>query len=651
MSLISIHEANKDFGIRTLFSNLTLHIKEKDRLGLIGPNGSGKSTLLKVLAGYEPLGSGQRLCSPKVKIELVNQENPLRDNRSVIEEVLAGCGKKRELLLRFKELIDLITIKPNEEKLLTELGQLTQRMDNEKAWNLEQQCEEVLQQLGIKDLKRPIKELSGGYRKRVNLASALVASPDVLLLDEPTNHLDAAAVEWLQHWLDKFPGALVLVTHDRYFLDQITQRIIEIDNGKASNYKGNYTYYLRKKADQDTEEASIAAKLKGVLRRELAWLKQGPKARSTKQKARLKRIKEIRNNSLSGKTQDLIMQSSSRRIGKLVIEAKNISFTADGTTNSYMLLKDFSYGFSPQDRIGIIGPNGSGKSTLLNLLSGKCKPNHGEINIGQTIHFGYLDQHTDLIKIKENLNQKVIEFIEESASIINIKGREISASQLLERFLFTPAQQHSPLNKLSGGERRRLALCKILIERPNLLLLDEPTNDLDIKTLSILEDFLENFQGCIIIVSHDRYFLDRTVDRIFNFENGKIRQFEGNYSTFLQKKYLTDNKKSIPKKSNHNNLNSQQANEILSKDKSTNKFEQKSNKNSKNPRRRSFKESRELEDLDKDLPKLEAKRISIEEAISHESKDLSSLSQELAELIKTIDEAEERWLELSELAP
>ena len=634
MSLISLVDAAKDFGIRTLFADLDLHIGEGERLGLIGPNGAGKSTLLKVLAGQEPLGQGERRCSPRLRVALVGQDTQVTPGLTVLEQVLEGCGTKRDLLLRFSELSDAIAAKPDDETLLAELGVLSQRMDEEEAWSLEQQCREVLQKLGISDLQRSVEALSGGYRKRVGLASALVACPDVLLLDEPTNHLDAAAVEWLQSWLDRYPGALVLVTHDRYVLDRVTKRMVEVDRGRARTYQGNYSTYLQHKADEEASEAASAAKFRGVLRRELAWLRQGPKARSTKQKARLQRIEAMREDKPSQAKAALEMASVSRRIGKQVIEAEALGVTADGSDEGRSLLQDFTYSFSPEDRVGIIGPNGSGKSSVLDLIAGRRTVTHGSLRLGETVHIGYLDQHTEAFLQGKGLNRKVIDFVEEAASRIDLGGEQVTASQLLERFLFPPAQQHSPLSKLSGGERRRLTLCRMLIQAPNVLLLDEPTNDLDIQTLSVLEDFLEDFRGCVIVVSHDRYFLDRTVDRLFCFENGQLRRFEGNYSDFLETQRQSER--------------ASQEQESKAGSKPVGK-----RKASTPParKRRSFKETRELENLDRQLPVLERRKQDLEAAISANGADIAKLSLELAELISTIETSEERWLELSELDP
>ena len=631
MSLISLVGASKDFGIRTLFADLNLHIGDKERLGLIGPNGAGKSTLLKVLAGSEPLGNGERRCSPRLRVELVGQDSRITPGLTVLEQVLEGCGAKRDLLLRFNALSDAVAAAPENTTLLSELGELSQTMDEEEAWSLEQQCREVLQKLGIGDLQRPVEDLSGGYRKRVGLASALVACPDVLLLDEPTNHLDAAAIEWLQSWLDRYPGALVLVTHDRYVLDRVTRRMVEVDQGRARTYQGNYSTFLHHKAEEEASEAASAAKFRGVLRRELAWLRQGPKARSTKQRARLQRIEAMREDKPSQAKGKLEMASVSRRIGKQVIEAEALGVTANGQPDGQRLLDDFSYSFSPEDRVGILGPNGSGKSTLLDLIAGRRQATEGTLRLGDTIHIGYLDQHTDAFDQGKGLDRKVIEFVEEAASRIDLGGEQVTASQLLERFLFPPAQQHSPLSKLSGGERRRLTLCRMLVQAPNVLLLDEPTNDLDVQTLSVLEDFLEDFRGCVIVVSHDRYFLDRTVDRLFCFDNGRLKRFEGNYSEFLEQEKQFERTQTIAP--------------TPTKERQPNKPK------SEGLRRRSFKETKELEKLDSTLPQLEKQRSALEAQISGHCDDMTARSLELADLISTIEQAEERWLELSELAP
>ena len=635
--LISLVNASTDFGIKNLFKNLDLHINKKERLGLIGPNGSGKSTLLRVLAGVEPLMEGERRCLSSLRISLVDQETSLNSEKSILEEVLEGCGEKRKLLLNFSKLSRKVAQNPEDQCLLKKLGQASESMDAAGAWNLEQQCQDVLRRLGIKDLDKPVTELSGGYRKRVSLAAALVSKPDVLLLDEPTNHLDASAVEWLQNWLDHYEGALVLITHDRYVLDRITTRMVEINNGEARKYSGNYREFLQQKVEQEKSEASTKKKFQGVLRKELAWLRQGPKARSTKQKARIQRISEMQAKPKSQVKATLEMNSLSRRIGKIVIEAEGVGLSVDDQEKNLDLFYDFTYSFSPEDRVGIIGPNGSGKSTLLDLIAGKRLPTCGEIKLGETVHIGYLDQHTNDLNQGSGLNRKVIEFVEDAALRIEHGGRQITASQLLEKFLFPPSQQHSPLLKLSGGEKRRLALCKMLIQAPNVLLLDEPTNDLDIQTLSVLEDFLEDFKGCVVVVSHDRYFLDRTIDRIFNFENGQLRRYEGNYSRFLDQKILDERNHAAKERDKTVKI----AQKNIGKEV---KFNSK-----KNNRRLSFKETRELEELDLKLPLLEKQKTYLEKKITDNDVDISEISYQLAEIMESIQDHEDRWMELSEL--
>ncbi len=636
--LISLVNASTDFGIKNLFKNLDLHINKRERLGLIGPNGSGKSTLLRVLAGVEPLMEGERRCLSSLRISLVGQETIYESEKSILEEVLEGCGEKRKLLLNFSKLTRKVAQNPQDESLLKKLGQASELMDAAGAWNLEQQCQDVLRRLGIKDLDNPVKDLSGGYRKRVGLAAALVSQPDVLLLDEPTNHLDASAVEWLQNWLDHYKGALVLITHDRYVLDRITTRMVEINNGEARKYSGSYRDFLQQKVEQQQSEVSTKKKFQGVLRKELAWLRQGPKARSTKQKARIQRIAEMQAKPKVQVKAKLEMNSLSRRIGKIAIEAKGLGLSLNDEENKLNLLEDFTYSFSPEDRVGIIGSNGSGKSTLLDLISGKRLPTSGEIKLGETVHIGYLDQHTNDLNLGSGLNRKVIDFVEEAAFQIDHGSKQITASQLLEKFLFPPSQQHSPLSKLSGGEKRRLALCKMLIQAPNVLLLDEPTNDLDIQTLSVLEDFLEDFKGCVVVVSHDRYFLDRTVDRIFNFEDGKLRRYEGNYSRFLEKRILEQ----------RNNEKDEQS-MIVDDSKKKNGLEIKLPPKNK-LKRLSFKEARELKELDLKLPLLEEKKKYLEKKITERDVDINEISNQLAVVIESIQECEDRWIDLSELS-
>ena len=643
MSLISLVDVRKDFGIRTLFDGLTLHIGERERLGLIGPNGAGKSTLMRVLAGLEPTGGGSRRVLPQARIVLVSQEPEMDPERTVLEQVFADSGEKMQLLRRYTEVSEALASAhergEDDGPLLAELGQLNGRMDQSQAWGLEQQIREVLQRLGIGDTQRRVGDLSGGYRKRLALAAALVADPDVLLLDEPTNHLDADCIQWLQGYLQRFSGSLVLITHDRYVLDQVTNRIVEVDRGEARNYSGNYAYYLARKAEEEAAAAASEAKFKGVLRRELEWLKRGPKARSTKQKARIQRIEAMQEAPKRQTKGDLSLTSNQRRLGKRAIEAEDVLVWASAeaqSTGQTPLLRDFSYDFSPEDRIGIIGPNGSGKSTLLDLIAGRREPQGGRVELGSTVKLAYFDQHSHTVLDQIDAagrERKVIDVVKEAASTVEVDGSTLSASQLLERFLFPPAQQHQPVSKLSGGERRRLHLCRLLIEAPNVLLLDEPTNDLDVQTLTVLEDFLEDFRGCVVVVSHDRYFLDRTVDRLFSFEDGQLQRFEGNYSSYLERQ--SSNRPAA-----------------VTPEPAPSKPDPEPKAKPAKARRRSFKENRELEQLDTNLPLWEARKDELESLLATGGSDyaaLEVLSEELSTLLQTIAAGEERWLELSEM--
>ena len=672
MSLISLVGAGKDYGIRTLFSDLELHVGPRERLGLIGPNGAGKSTLLRVLAGREPLDRGERRCSSRLNVVLLDQEPDLDPARTVLEEVFAAGGERLALLREHEELSLALAADPASDTLLARLSSCNHRMDSCNAWDLERDCREVLERLGIGGgselLGRRVGELSGGNRRRVALAAALVAQPEVLLLDEPTNHLDAEGVEWLQGWLDRFAGALVLVTHDRYLLDRVTRRIVAVERGEARPYEGNYAAYLERRAEEEASEQASAAKFRGSLRRELAWLRQGPKARSTKQKARLQRIEAMREAPTRQAKGQVSLASTARRIGKQAITAEGLCVgvpasppggDASGPRTSRpegpteppeeaphpgpdnpgprLLLRDFSYDFSPEDRVGIIGPNGVGKSSLLEVIAGRRMPSAGTLELGSTVKLAYFDQHSEVL-LADRAQRKVIDVVQEAASRVDVDGVELSASQLLERFLFPPAQQHQPVAKLSGGERRRLHLCRLLIEAPNVLLLDEPTNDLDVHTLGVLEDFLEDFRGCVVVVSHDRWFLDRTVDRLFCFRDGQLERFEGNYSSYLERQQAAAGRPAGGVAQTGSAAAPSSNNRPTAKPTA--------------PRRRSFKENRELESIERDLPLWEERRGSLETSLANPSGgdygQLETLTHELAELVERIHSAEERWLELSE---
>jgi len=457
-----------------------------------------------------------------------------------------------------------------------------------------------------------------------------------LLMDEPTNHLDALSVEWLQNYLNGYRGALLLITHDRYFLDRVTNRILEIDRGDLYNYAGNYAYYLEKKALAEESAASTVRKHAGVLRRELEWLKRGPKARSTKQKARIDRIKDMRAQEFKTANGKVEIATAGRRIGKKVIELLNICKAYGDRT----LIKDFTYNFTPEDRIGIIGCNGAGKSTLMDIITGRIQPDSGTVEIGTTIHIGYFDQHSE--DLTPNEDQRVIEYLKSVAELVQTAdGEIITASQMLEKFLFPPNQQYSPISKLSGGEKRRLFLLKVLMSAPNVLILDEPTNDLDVQTLAVLEDYLEDFNGCVIVVSHDRYFLDRTIDMVFALEpGGNLRLYPGNYSVYLDYKKAEEAKEIKGQKDKEKVTRTVESNNSKS-----------INSTQKAPKV-SFNEKREYEQLESQIPKMEAEKEDIEKILSNNAPsgfaEMKKLSDRLAHLTQEIDRATERWLELAE---
>ncbi|MGH8001946.1 MAG: ABC-F family ATP-binding cassette domain-containing protein [Brasilonema sp.] len=640
MSLITLQSLKKDFGIKEILKEASFSLDATDKVGLIGTNGSGKSTLLKMIAGLEPIDSGQILANSGASIVYLPQQPDLDENHTVLEQVFADSGEQMTLVREYEEVSDKLAHTPENKQLMARLSSVMQRMDSVGAWELETNAKIILSQLGITDFHALIGTLSGGYRKRIALATALLSEPELLLMDEPTNHLDANSVEWLQSYLNRYRGALLLITHDRYFLDKVTNRIIEIDRGDIYTYAGNYSYYLEKKTLSEESAISSQRKHQGVLRRELEWLKRGPKARSTKQKARIERISGMQETEFKQAHGKVDISTPSRRIGKKVIELKNISKAYDGRT----LIKNFTYEFSAEDRIGIIGGNGAGKSTLLDIITERVQPDSGSVEIGGTIHIGYFDQHSEELQSALNENQRVIDYIKEEGEFVQIAdGTRITASQMLERFLFPGNQQYSPIHKLSGGEKRRLFLLRVLMGAPNVLILDEPTNDLDVQTLAVLEEYLEDFSGCVIVVSHDRYFLDRTVDTIFAFEEGgNIRQYPGNYSVYLDYKQAEE-------------AQQQQINSTKEKPKNTEASQTKSAKETEAKKRRGLSnwEKREFEQLEGKIAKMEAEKVEAEKAMANVSPGNYTQVQKIYEQVETlkeeIDAATERWMELAEI--
>ncbi|MEG4508071.1 ATP-binding cassette domain-containing protein [Microcoleus sp. F6_B4] len=637
MTIFTLRSIKKDFGIKELLTDASFSLDEGDKVGLIGTNGSGKSTLLKMIAGLESIDSGDRWVNPGSKIVYLPQQPDLDENHTVLEQVFADSGEQMALVREYEEISDKLSHGQGDtDKLMARLSAVSQRIDEVDAWDLETKAKLILTKLGIQDFDAKIGDLSGGYRKRIALATALLSEPDVLLMDEPTNHLDALSVEWLQNYLNGYRGALLLITHDRYFLDRVTNRILEIDRGDLYNYAGNYAYYLEKKALAEESAASSIRKHAGVLRRELEWLKRGPKARSTKQKARIDRIKDMRAQEFKTANGKVEIATAGRRIGKKVIELLNICKAYGDRT----LIKDFTYNFTPEDRIGIIGSNGAGKSTLMDIITGRIQPDSGTVEIGTTIHIGYFDQHSE--DLTPNEDQRVIEYLKSVAELVQTAdGEIITASQMLEKFLFPPNQQYAPINKLSGGEKRRLFLLKVLMSAPNVLILDEPTNDLDVQTLAVLEDYLEDFNGCVIVVSHDRYFLDRTIDMVFALEpGGNLRLYPGNYSVYLDYKKAEEAKE----------ITGQKEKEKVTRTAESNNSKAKA-ANSKSTKV-SFNEKREYEQLETKIPQMEAEKEEIEKILYNNAPsgfaEMKKLSERLGELTQEIDRATERWLELAE---
>jgi ATP-binding cassette subfamily F protein uup len=633
MSIVTLQSVKKDFGIKELLKDANFSLDTNDKVGLIGTNGSGKSTLLKMIARLESIDSGQILVNSGAKIVYLPQQPDMDENHTVLEQVFADSGEQMNLVKEYEELSDKLAHYPDDSQLMSRLSTVMERMDATGAWEVETNAKIILTKLGIVDFDVKVGTLSGGYRKRIALAAALISEPDLLLMDEPTNHLDALSVEWLQSYLNRYRGALLLITHDRYFLDKVTNRIIEIDRGDIYNYTGNYSYYLEKKALAEESAVSTQRKHQGLLRRELEWLKKGPKARSTKQKARIDRAHELRDTEFKEINGKVDISTVGRRIGKKVIELKNVSKAYNNRT----LIHNFTYEFSPEDRIGIIGGNGAGKSTLMDIITARIKPDSGSVEIGTTIHIGYFNQHSEELLTAVDDNQRVIDYIKEEGEFIQISdGTKITASQMLERFLFPGNQQYAPINKLSGGEKRRLFLLRILISAPNVLILDEPTNDLDVQTLAVLEDYLEDFNGCVIVVSHDRYFLDRTVDRIFALEEGGgLRQYPGNYSIYLDYKKAEEAEKQEPSKT------------VIVESKVVSPVAE-----TKKARRLSNWERREFEELEQKIAKLETEKTAAEKKLTTVAGNYSQvqkLYEEVETLKKNIDLSTERWLELAEM--
>lgn len=621
MNLLNIENISKSYSEKPLLTNISLGINEGDKIGIIGVNGVGKSTLLKIAAGVEQPDNGRVVKGNAVVIEYLSQNPYFDPEATVLEQVFKGDSPIMRLILEYEKAVQ----NPNTSS--DTLMRLNNEMDRLQGWNMESEAKTVLTKLGVTDFEARVGTLSGGQRKRIALASALIAPSHLLILDEPTNHLDNITIDWLEEYLNKRKGALLMITHDRYFLDRVVNEIVELDRGNLYLYKGNYNNFLEKKLERETLEAANERKRQGLFKKELEWMRRGAKARTTKQKARIDRFEKLRDSAVDMDDSKLEISVASSRLGKKVIEMEHI-FKAFGTKK---LIEDFNYIVLRDDRVGIVGPNGIGKSTLINIIDGRLQPDGGTIDIGETVRIGLFSQES--YHMDDNL--RVIEFIKEGAEILTTaEGERITASQMLERFLFSPAAQWTPISKLSGGEKRRLHLLRVLMEAPNVLLLDEPTNDLDIETLTILEDYIENFPGAVIAVSHDRYFLDKMADRIFSFEgDGRIVQYTGNYTDYREAKEEEQSSTAINKKA--------------AEDKAA------PERNRERALKFTYKEQKEYEQIDDVIADLESKLQAMESRLAIAGSDyvlLQQLMEEKQQLEEELEQKMERWIYLNDLA-
>ena len=604
MNLITAEHLTHSYTERLLLDDTSFSLNENEKVGIIGINGTGKSTLLKILAGIIEPDSGKIIMGRNLRIGYLSQKPEFSENISALE---AAIPLKKDI--------------------------------SDSPVNYEPQAKNMMNKLGFKNHEQPINELSGGQRKRIALIRTLLTPADILILNEPTNHLDSAMNEWLEDYLKKYRGALIMITHDRYFLDSVVNRIVEIDKGKLYSYDCNYLGFLERKAQREEIANATERKRQSLLRTEIAWMMRGARARSTKQKAHIQRYENLRDAKAPITDGTIEISSASSRLGKTTIELDDISKSFDGIP----VIKNFTYFFLRNDRVGIIGPNGCGKSTLMNIITGKLKPDSGSVTIGQTVKIGYFSQENEAMD--ESL--RVIDYVREGGEFIHTKDGTVSASVMLERFLFPPDQQYSVVGKLSGGEKRRLYLLRILMEAPNILILDEPTNDLDIATLTRLEDYLDSFDGIVITVSHDRYFLDRVVSRIFCFENGTINQYEGGYTDYLDHTHhkldVTD--AGISDISENENSKTSSDKPKVTKDNWKDGQIKK--------KKMSYKEEKEFETIESDIAELEQKIEDTDNAMLKAANDfvkLGELSAMKDELQQKLDYKMDRWMYLEELA-
>ena len=615
MNYLSVENISKAYGERVLFENVSFGINKDQKIALIAKNGAGKSSLLKILIGQDTPDTGQVVSRKGLKIAFLSQEPALPEELTIEDYIFQEENPILKVIQQYEHALE----HPEDE---VAYQKAFEAMERHEAWDFETQYKQILFQLKLTNLHLPIKHLSGGQRKRLALANVLISKPDLIFLDEPTNHLDLEMIEWLENFFAKEKMTLFMVTHDRYFLERVCNEILELDEGTLYSYKGNYTYFLEKKQQRLDQEQASQEKAKNLYVRELDWIRRQPKARTTKSKSRIDDFALIKEQAQKRRREHVVeLEIAMQRLGSKIIELHNVVKKFPEKT----ILDRFSYVFKRGERVGIIGKNGTGKSTFLNLLTGKITPDAGKIIIGETVQFGYYTQQG----IEINPQEKVIDVIKKYGEYIPLlKGRTLSAAQLLERFLFDRKKQYDYVEKLSGGERKRLYLCTVLIQNPNFLILDEPTNDLDIVTLNVLEEFLLDYEGCLVIVSHDRYFMDKIVDHLFVFKGeGEVQDFPGNYSDYFT--YEQSSVRETPKeeKAPATKNSWRGANSTLSQN-----------------------EQRELSRLEKEIAQLEVQKATIEAHFTQEalsSEELQEQSQALSEVLTLLEEKSDRWLELS----
>ncbi|MBQ2808333.1 MAG: ABC-F family ATP-binding cassette domain-containing protein [Bacteroidaceae bacterium] len=619
---LQIENISKSFGDLVLFSDISFTIEERQRIGLIACNGKGKSTLLKVIAGEEPHEGGKITMRNDMRIGYLEQEPDFGENLTVIEACMQRNSEKTDVIARYEAAI--------ESGDHSQLQHLMEEMDRLQAWDYENCAKQILDKLKIKNFNQPIRELSGGQKKRVALAAVLIEQPDLMILDEPTNHLDLEMVEWLEEYLSRMSASLLMVTHDRYFLDNVCNEIIEIDDRRVYRYKGNYSYFLQKREERLQNLATETARARNLMRKELDWMRRQPQARAHKAKYRIDAFYKLEEKAAAMRDDSKVsLEIKSQYIGNKIFVLKALSKAFD----SKVITKDFYYTFARYEKLGIVGNNGTGKSTFIKMLLGRVAPDSGTIEVGETVKWGYYSQ--DGLSFNEQM--KVIDVVKNIAEVIPVAGKMLTASQFLQHFLFPPEKQHSYVYKLSGGEKRRLYLCTVLMANPNFLVLDEPTNDLDIETLQILEEYLCDFKGCVIVVSHDRYFMDKVVDHIFVFGGeGDIKDFPGNYSDW--RCWRLEEKAAAAKEA---------------AEKAAKSSAPKQSYRTETKRKLTFKERKEYESLEEEIMLLEEEKNALEQEMSSgvlDNNTLMAKAERIQVVMELIDRKTYRWIELSEFA-